>query len=164
MRKNSGFTLIEIVIVITIIGILGVAVISILNPYEMQALGRDNVRLTEMSNTAQALELYFSEVKSYPNNNQNFRLDSNLLISLRNYNKSVRTADSATCNFLYRKNTSNYEIFAVMESKSLTLPPNSPFTIVLRSSVINSIGGTNTFGSMSPCSNSTNLIKYTKEF
>jgi len=162
MKKNSGFTLIEIVIVITIIGILGVAVISILNPYEMQALGRDNIRLTEMSNIAQSLELHFAELKNYPDSPSPYRIPTNIL---QNYNKTVKTADTATCNFIYFKNTSSYEIYAVMESKSLTLPSNSSFTILPRISLPTPLQNTlNLFGSRPPCSNSTNIIKYTRNF
>jgi prepilin-type N-terminal cleavage/methylation domain-containing protein len=163
MKKNLGFTLIEIVIVLAIIGVLGAVIISAINPFEIQASGRDNIRLTELNNIVQALELYFAENKSYPQplnaGGNPFRIPVSVLTK---YNPSVRTADSLGCNYLYRltANPKKYELFAIRESKGFNVPSNSLFDIPLRSSIIPALN----FGSAAPCSNSTNLLRYTRNF
>jgi len=66
IKEKSGFTLVEIVIVLAIIGVLGAAIISVINPFEIQAIGRDNQRITALMKFSQALELRFADKKNYP--------------------------------------------------------------------------------------------------
>ncbi len=162
MKENRGFTLVEIVIVLAIIGVLGAAIISAINPFEIQANGRDNIRVTELNNIAQALELFFAENKSYPQplnaGGNAFRIPVSVLTK---YNSNVKTADSLGCNYLYRLTANTrYELFAVRESKGFNVPANSSFDLPLRSSITPPFN----FGTTAPCSNSLNLIRYTRNF
>lgn len=164
MKKNLGFTLIEIVIVLAIIGVLGAVIISAINPFEIQATGRDNIRLTELNNIAQALELHFAENKSYPQplsaGGNPYRIPVSVLTK---YNASVRTADSRGCNYLYRLTAnSRYELFAIRESLGFNVPANSSYDLPLRASITGTPALN--FGSAAPCSNSTNLIRYSRNF
>ncbi|OGG17734.1 hypothetical protein A3D78_02820 [Candidatus Gottesmanbacteria bacterium RIFCSPHIGHO2_02_FULL_39_14] len=63
-KKQSGFTLIEILIVIALIGIIGTAFLS--NFFSSIARGRDSRRKQDLRSIAQALELYYSDNQSYP--------------------------------------------------------------------------------------------------
>jgi general secretion pathway protein G len=65
MRK-SGFTLIELIIVISIIAVLAGAVLSIINPITLQQRSRDARRKADLEAIRQALELYRAENKQYP--------------------------------------------------------------------------------------------------
>ncbi len=64
--KFSGFTLIELVIVIGILGVLVAVVISVLNPARFLGKGRDAKRQSDLKLVQTALEGYYSENNSYP--------------------------------------------------------------------------------------------------
>ncbi len=64
-RKQSGFTIIELLIVIAIIGILATLVLT--NFQGAQAKGRDTVRKSDINSLYQKLEEYYNENGTYPN-------------------------------------------------------------------------------------------------
>jgi prepilin-type N-terminal cleavage/methylation domain-containing protein len=64
LRKESGFTIIELLIVIAIIGILATLVLT--NFQGAQAKGRDTVRKNDINSIYQKLEEYYNENGSYP--------------------------------------------------------------------------------------------------
>ena len=63
-KSRSGFTLIEMLIVIAIIGILASVVLVGLGP--VQRRGRDARRISDLKNVQNALELYFNKCGYYP--------------------------------------------------------------------------------------------------
>lgn len=65
LRKTFGFTLIEILVVIAIIGILASVVLVGLN--EARAKARDSERVQTLRAFKTALELYYADYGKYPN-------------------------------------------------------------------------------------------------
>ena len=65
LRKERGFTIIELLIVIAIIGILATLVLT--NFQGAQAKGRDTVRKNDINSLYQKLEEYYNENGSYTN-------------------------------------------------------------------------------------------------
>jgi type IV pilus assembly protein PilA len=65
LGKESGFTIIELLIVIAIIGILATLVLT--NFQGAQAKGRDTVRKNDINSLYQKLEEYYNENGSYIN-------------------------------------------------------------------------------------------------
>lgn len=63
-NKNQGFSLIEILVVISIIGLLASFVLIALN--SARGKSRDSKRLSEAAQVHTALELFFSEHGGYP--------------------------------------------------------------------------------------------------
>lgn len=63
-KTKSGFTLVELLVVVLIIGIL--ATISIASYSAMQARGRDSRRTTDVANLTKALELYYDDTGAFP--------------------------------------------------------------------------------------------------
>jgi len=70
MRKKEftlkGFTLIEMLIVIAVIGILAVAVLSAINPVEQMKKARDTRRRSNAAELLNGLERYYTTHEEYP--------------------------------------------------------------------------------------------------
>ena len=59
---SKGFTLVELLIVITILAALAAAVVVVLNPAELLAQARDAQRLTDMTTMRDAINLHISQI------------------------------------------------------------------------------------------------------
>jgi prepilin-type N-terminal cleavage/methylation domain-containing protein len=64
LKRQSGFTIIELLIVIAIIGILATLVLT--NFQGAQAKGRDTVRTSDINSMYQKLEEFYNENGGYP--------------------------------------------------------------------------------------------------
>ena len=62
--KTKGFTLIELIVVISIIGVLSTLIINNLN--DARARARDTKRKQELSGLKTALRLYYNDYQTYP--------------------------------------------------------------------------------------------------
>lgn len=66
MRFSKGFTLVELIIVIAVIGVLSGVLIGVLNPNKQLMKSRDAGRKTALKTLQNALEQYYTDVGSYP--------------------------------------------------------------------------------------------------
>lgn len=55
--NKKGFTLVELLVVVAILGILMVAVVLAINPVEIMKKGRDSTRLSDMDTLRKAIDL-----------------------------------------------------------------------------------------------------------
>jgi len=78
LRKESGFTIIELLIVIAIIGILATLVLT--NFQGAQAKGRDTIRTTDTNSVFQKLEEFYNENGGYPDG----ELDGTVAVGINN--------------------------------------------------------------------------------
>lgn len=76
ISKKSGFTLIEILVVIFIIGLLSSVVLVGLGTF--RARGRDARRIADLRSVQNILELYYAKNGEYPSSNSWSDLKSNL--------------------------------------------------------------------------------------
>lgn len=59
--RNKGFTLVELLIVITILVILGIFIILLINPAEILAKSRDSQRISDLATLKGAMQLYLTD-------------------------------------------------------------------------------------------------------
>lgn len=64
--EQRGFTLVELLIAISLIAILSGVLFSVINPRGIQAKARDSQRVSDLTKIKVALENYFADNRSYP--------------------------------------------------------------------------------------------------
>ncbi len=65
-KKNKGFTLVELLIVIALIAILSVAVLATINPIEQSNKAKDSTMQNDAAEVLNAYERYYAAQASYP--------------------------------------------------------------------------------------------------
>jgi prepilin-type N-terminal cleavage/methylation domain-containing protein len=68
MKNVRGFTLIEVILTITIIGAMSTLLLVLINPATQFKRARDGQRKADMRQLQSALELYRSDQNAYPTN------------------------------------------------------------------------------------------------
>jgi len=66
MVVRKGFTLIEMLVVLAIIGIIGAALLATINPFAQLQKSNDSRRKSDLESVQRALELYYQDKGSYP--------------------------------------------------------------------------------------------------
>lgn len=81
MRKqfslSQGFTLIELIISLAILGVLAAALITMLNPFEQVRKSNDAKRKTSLEQMQRALEMYYQDNGRYPVQSADFKISVN---------------------------------------------------------------------------------------
>ena len=110
LRKQLGFTMIELLIVIAILGILAVAVLSAINPIEQINRGRDTGSGSDAEQLISAIDRFYAMKGFYPwQNGANddgvgiawSEVDETLVAALAG-TQTHGTEDENTCPILYR--------------------------------------------------------------
>jgi prepilin-type N-terminal cleavage/methylation domain-containing protein len=114
LQAEKGFTLIEILIVVAIIGILASVVLVGLGPVQKQ--GRDARRVSDLRQVQNGLELYFNKNGSYPPTSDWASLKTALTgaaIGVSNVPNDPR--NSSPYVYQYASNGSSYVLAAQLE-------------------------------------------------
>lgn len=119
LHNKKGFTLVEVLIVIAVVGILASVVLVGLGPIQRQ--GRDARRLSDLRQVQTGLELYYSRNGSYPNVNTWADLTTQLITGGAGGNVGVSNVPNdpragAGASYFYGTNAgSDYVIGATLE-------------------------------------------------
>jgi prepilin-type N-terminal cleavage/methylation domain-containing protein len=65
-KINKGFTLVELLIAVSLIAILTGVMLAVLNPRGIQAKARDAQRASDLAKVKVALESYYADNRAYP--------------------------------------------------------------------------------------------------
>ncbi len=71
-KKRNGFTLIELILVVAIMGVLSVGVMLTLNPFAQVQKASDARRKSDLSQIQKALETYYQDNGKYPANSSGY--------------------------------------------------------------------------------------------
>jgi len=72
--KARGFTLVEMLIVLAVLGVLATAILLTLNPIEQLHKANDAKRKTDLSQVKRALDLYYDDNGRYPASSVDFKI------------------------------------------------------------------------------------------
>jgi len=123
---HKGFTLIEVILVIALVGVLSMVMISIINPPQQFKKARDVERKSDLRQIQAALELYRSDNSAYP-------------ATLPNCDGALTGANGAeylktlpcdpkeiSTKYLYTIVGNGYSLTACLENLKETLPTGTP--------------------------------------
>lgn len=116
MTNKKGFTLIEILIVVAIIGILASVVVVGLGP--AQKSGRDSRRVSDLRSVQNALELYYGKNGQYPNSGINSWTDfSSVLTGAGIGTNQIPKDPTSSRDYVYRVDSAGttYVLGALLE-------------------------------------------------
>src|SRR5258708_3928769 len=71
---NAGFTLIELMIALAIMGMISALLLTQLNPFSQIQKANDARRKSDLSQIQKALELYYNDKGQYPQSNVNYQI------------------------------------------------------------------------------------------
>jgi len=139
-KDQQGFTIIELLVVIIIMGVLAGVMLNVLNPAGLRAKARDSQRAGDLKKIQTALELYFADNRAYPESRaagawENLNMSSALLPALISPNYinglpldpiGIDTTHTgpcsdfcvdtgANCRYNYRSGGPTYLLTAIME-------------------------------------------------
>lgn len=74
LGKSNGFTLVELLVVVGIIGILVAAALLVLNPIAQFQKANDAKRKGDLAQIQRALEIYYHDLGKYPQSSSNYKI------------------------------------------------------------------------------------------
>ena len=116
MTKKSGFTLIEVLIVVFIIGLLASVVLVGLGAFRQR--GRDARRIADLRSTQNALELYYSKSGVYPQTSSWAALESELINASIGVNNIPNDPSGGSAVYQYASDGQSYVLRADLEDKN----------------------------------------------
>ena len=117
IKNKKGFTLVELLVVISIIGIL--TVISLASFTSAQVKARDAQRKSDLEQMSKALMLYYSDTGTFPatfgfgNDDPGFVSDDGNTIYMR---KTPQDPKYPSSSYIYKTDGNSFNLFANLEN------------------------------------------------
>lgn len=152
-NKQKGFTLIELMIVVLIIGILSGVTLGVLNSGGIRQKAKDTQRTADIKRIQTALELYFSDHRGYPKTSGWVSANSGLSALIGPYIDKIPTDPSGSTGSNPCAASGTYYYSYITENTALTYA--SQYILTSRMEVLSSddisacTGLTNWTGGMS---------------
>lgn len=113
-----GFSLIEVLVVIGILGILAAATIALIDPIGQNQKSKDARRISDLKQIQTGLELYRSDVGSYPTSQSWLTGGGSLSQGGIDYIKTVPKDPKPGLRYYYNSPGNNYNLYACAENKN----------------------------------------------
>lgn len=132
--RSVGFTLVELLVVISILAILGVVAIAAINPVAILSKTRDNRRKADLKLIQPTLEMYYGQKRTYPvysatPANDAVTFGSQLTDGTVVYLKALPQDPTTGWGYCYRLDSaSSYTMCAGVEDASNVLVPSGVTT------------------------------------
>jgi general secretion pathway protein G len=127
MHSQKGFTMIELLIVIGLMGVMASIALAILNPLEQIRKANDSRRKSDLEQLQRGLELYYQDNGKYPLSSVNYRISVNAVTinwgtAWQPYISKVPSDPVATRTYVYYSaaaaNGQSYYLYANLERGS----------------------------------------------
>lgn len=131
MKKHfnswKGFTLIELIITMSVLGVVIGSVVFILNPLEQFQKARDAQRKNDLAQIQRALETFYNDFGRYPENTTNYKIDGDPGTGVSEidwgnswtpYIATLPKDPVSTRRFVYSATSQSYRIYASLERGS----------------------------------------------
>ena len=124
-RSQTGFTLVELLIVVAIIGLLATGVLMVMNPSTYFRNSRDARRKSDLQSIRTAVELFYAGNSSYPTSGLGMQLDLQAIGSGSwvsgsvTYLQKTPVDPSSGAGYCYNKTASGYILCAPVEGTAV---------------------------------------------
>lgn len=134
INKNRGFTLIELIVVVTILGVLFVGLAIVFNPSAQLNKSQNTVRQHDLEEIKSSLDMYYDDTGCYPTSLTFFRqFASNNKIYMNTVPEDPKCQSSGQNCYIYQTDTSSscpqwnvlYATLLPPLSENVTCPLNS---------------------------------------
>lgn len=124
LTSNNGFTLVELLIVMGVLGIIIGSVFFTLNPLEQIQKSRDAQRKNDLAQIQRALETFYNDYGRYPENTTDYKIDEDLTVGISELNWGDSWAPYITTlpqdpasgrRFVYSADSQTYRLYASLE-------------------------------------------------